>query len=164
MASEISLENRRLLNPAFAGLVLIRAINGFFRETKNGFPYIYSYLILPLVLHPETRERLPQAVVTRLPSWAERNGDITALLPRRVADFAPATREALFLSTTTGLIRLGKAAELTSSVTDKALLNFEKNSVSEEVATCLHKANFVGRWLATSGTSTTVLTVLGVQI
>lgn len=164
MASDISLENRRLLNPAFAGLVLIRAVNGFFRETKSGFPYIYSYLILPLVLHPETRERLPLAIVTRLPSWTERNSEITALLPRRVADLAPATREALFLAATTGLITLGKSAELISAVTDKTLLNFEKNSVSGEVGTCLHKANFVGRWLATSGTSATVLTVLGVQI
>jgi hypothetical protein len=164
MSSEISLENRRLLNPAFAGLVLIRAINGFFREAKIGFPYIYSYLILPLVLHPETRERLPQAIVTRLPSWAERNSELTALLPRRVADLAPATREALFLATTTGLITLGKSAELMSTVTEKVLTGFEKNSSSGEVGACLHKANFVGRWLATSGTSATVLTVLGVQI
>jgi hypothetical protein len=164
MAANISLENRRLLNPAFAGLVLIRAVNGFNRETKSGFPYIYSYLVLPLVLHPETRERLPQAITTRLPSWAERNSEITALLPRRVADLAPATREALFLAATTQLITLGASAEITSAVAEKTLSNFEKNSASTEVEACLNKANFVGRWLATSGTSATVLTVLGVQI
>jgi hypothetical protein len=164
MAIDTSLENRRLLNPAFAGLILIRAVNGFYREAKSGFPYIYSYLVLPLVLHPETRERLPQAIVTRLPSWTERNSEITALLPRRVADLAPATREALFLAATTELITLGKSAEITSAVTEKALSNFEKNSASTEVEACLNKANFVGRWLATSGTSATVLTVLGVQI
>src|SRR5438552_2048142 len=107
MAVEVSLENRRLLNPAFTGLMLVRAAQGFFREAKVGFPYIYSYLILPLVLHPETRERLPQTVITRLPSWAERNDELLALLPRRLANLAPATREAIFLMSTTGLIRLG---------------------------------------------------------
>lgn len=89
---------------------------------------------------------------------------ITALLPRRVADLAPATREALFLAATTELITFSKSAEITSGVAEKALLNFEKNSASTEVGACLNRANFVGRWLATSGTSATVLTVLGVQI
>ncbi|MGX4806899.1 three component ABC system middle component [Bradyrhizobium guangdongense] len=164
MDSDLSLESRRLLNPAFAGLILIRAVIGFHREAKNGFPFIYSYLVLPLVLHPETRERLPQAIVTRLPTWAERNGELTARLPRRVADLAPATREALFLAATTNLIALGRGATISASIPEKTLSAFEKNNPSDEVAACLSKANFVGRWLATSGTVPTVLTVLGVQI
>jgi hypothetical protein len=164
MASDLSLENRRLLNPAFAGLVLIRAVIGFHREAKVGFPYIYSYLVVPLVLHPETRERLPQAIVTRLPTWAERNGELTALLPRRVADLAPATQEALFLAATTNLIAFGQEGKILASLSEKALATFEKQNPSAEVDACLRKANFVGRWLATSGTAPTVLTVLGVKI
>jgi Family of unknown function (DUF6521) len=164
MASDTSLENRRLLNPAFAGLMLIRTAQGYYKEAKIGLPYIFSYLVLPLVLHPETRDRLPQAVVTRLPSWAERNGELTALIPRRVGDFAPATREAIFLAATTGLVTLGDSGEIVSVVNEKPLIDFGKNSASAEVAACLHKAHFVGRWLATSGTSVTVLTVLGVQM
>lgn len=164
MALDISLENRRLLNPAFSGLLIVRAVQGFCREAKSAFPYIYSYLILPFVLHPETRERLPHAVVTRLPSWIERNSEVTTLFPRRVGDLAPATREALFLTATTGLITLEGSTGLTPTTTDRLLLKFEKESSSAEVASCVHKAHFVGRWLASSGTTSTVLTVLGVQI
>lgn len=164
MALDISLENRRLLNPAFSGALIVRAVQGYCREAKSAFPYIYSYLVLPFVLHPETRDRLPQAIVTRLPSWTERNSEVTVLFPRRVAELAPATREAIFLTATTGLITLGRSAELTSAITDRLLVNFETQGASAEVASCVHKAYFVGRWLATSGTSSTVLTVLGVQL
>ena len=164
MTSEISLENRRLLNPAFSGLLIIRAAQGFHREANGALPYIYSYLVLPLVLHTETRDRLPQAIVTRLPTWAERNGDVTTLFPRRVADLAPATREAIFLAATSGLITLGRSAAITSNMGDRLLINFERESASAEVASCIHKALFVGRWPATSGTVSTVLTILGVQI
>ena len=102
--------------------------------------------------------------VTRLPSWTERNGDVTTLLPRRVADFAPATRDAIFLVATAGLANLGALGEVVSTANEKLLIKFEKDSASAEVSACLHKAYFVGRWLATSGTTATVMTVLGVKI
>lgn len=164
MASEISLENRRLLNPAFAGSLLLRASQGFLREAQSGLPYIYAYLVLPLILHPETRERLPQTIVTRLPTWTERNGDLTALIPTRVGDFAATTRAAIFLVTTTNLASLNDAGGIAPIISEKSLANFEKSSVSGEVSACFRKAYFVGRWLATAGTAATVMTVLGVKL
>jgi hypothetical protein len=164
MASEESLEGRRLLNPAFVGALLVRAAQGFQREAQDGLPYIYAYLILPLVLHPETRERLPNAVVTRLPTWAERNGDLAALISRRVGDFATATKEGLFLVASAGLARISEQGRILALIKEKSLLDFEKSSSSEEVSACFHKAHFVGRWLATSGTAATVIAVLGVEI
>ena len=164
MVAEVSLENRRLLNPAFIGGLLVRAAYGFRREAHSDLPHIYAYLILPLVLHAETRERLPNAVVTRLPTWAERNGDLTALIPKRVNELALATRDAIFLITTTGSASLDDRARIVPQLAERTLVNFERSTISPEVAACFHKANFVGRWLATSGTVPTVMTVLGVQL
>jgi hypothetical protein len=164
MASELSLESRRLLNPAFVGGLVVRASQGFQRESKNGLPYIYAYLILPLVMHPETRARLPNAIVTRLPTWAERNGDLTALVSRRVGDLAPATKEGIFLATSTGLAAIDNDGKIVPVLAERSLVDFEKNSVSNEVTACFRKASFVGRWFATSGTVSTVMTVLGVEL
>jgi hypothetical protein len=164
MPLEHSLESRRLLNPAFVGGLLVRASHGFIRETSGGLPYIYAYLVLPLVLHPETRERLPNAVVTRLPTWAERNGDLTPLVSKRAGDLASATRDAIFLITTTGLASLDDSIRIVPQLAERPLVNFERNSTSAEVSACFHKAHFVGRWLATSGTAATVMTVLGVKL
>ncbi len=164
MAVELSLENRRLLNPAFAGGLVIRASHGYRREARIGLPYIYAYLVLPLVLHPETRERLPSAVVTRLPTWAERNGDLPPLITKHAGDLASATRDGIFLVTSTGLAGLDDGGRIVPELSERALLNFENASPSAEVRACFHKAYFVGRWLATSGTAATVMTVLGVKL
>jgi hypothetical protein len=164
MAMQLSIEDRRLLNPAFAGLLVLRASQGFWKECHVGLPFIYAYLVLPLVLHPETRERLPHAIVTKLLSWAERNGDLVSLLPRRVGELAPATREGLFAISTTGLARLGAGGQLEPVLEQKQLVDFEKSSGSSEVSDSMKKANFVGRWFAISGTVPTVLTALGVRL
>jgi hypothetical protein len=159
-----SLEGRRLLNPAFTGIVLLRAAQGYSKESEADFPFIYSYLVLPLVLHPETRERLPQSIVTKLLAWTERNGDLVAQLPRRVTELANATRQGLFAVSTTGLATLGASGQIKPVLSQKTQSAFERLLGSAEVIDCLKKANFVGRWLATAGTAPTVLTALGVRL
>src|SRR4051812_392663 len=107
-----SLEGRRLLNPAFAGILLLRTAQGFIKEAKSDFLFVYLYLVLPLVLHPETRERLPHTIVTKLVTWAERNGDLVAMLPRRVSELTEATREGIFAVSTNGLATLEGAGQI----------------------------------------------------
>ena len=164
MPANQSLENRRLLNPAFSGSLIVRACHGFVRESKMGLPYLYAYLILPLILHPETRERLPITITSRLSAWAERNSDLTPLILRRASELAVTTREALFLISTAELVALDDLGRLSPRIAERRLTNFENETSSEEVSDCLKKAHFVGRWLATAGTVPTVLTVLGVRL
>jgi hypothetical protein len=153
-----------LLNPAFCGCLVLRAAQGYIKESSSGLPFIYAYLILPFVLHPETRERLPHSIVTKLSSWAERNSELVTSFPRRTADLGPATRDGLLLVSTTGMATIGEAGKVESKLTERELSKFEKGAGSTEVAECFKKASFVGRWLATSGTVPTVLTTLGVRI
>lgn len=159
-----TMEERRLLNPAFSGVLIARAVAGYQSESQKGLPFLYSYLILPLVLHSETRNRLPSTVVTRLINWTERNTELTTHFSRRMADLALATKEGLLLITTTGLAHIVDEARIVLVATDKTFANFEKATPSDEVSSCCKKAHFVGRWLASSGTAPTVLTALGVRL
>ena len=128
-------------------------------------PHLYSYLVPPLVLHPETRDRLPTAITTKLIPWAERNGDVLAGFPRRLADLSPATREALFVLATSSLVGLETAGNITPSTGSlKPLQSYEKQAGSIEVVECLRKSYFIGRWLSISGTMATVLSILGVAL
>jgi hypothetical protein len=43
-------EMRNLFNPAFCGLVLFRAMQGYEEEDPNGIPFSLSLLVLPSVL------------------------------------------------------------------------------------------------------------------
>lgn len=163
MAVRSSPEDLRLLNPAFLGIVVARAAQGFQKEINEPLPFIYAFLVPPLVLHSETRERLPSTVLTRLVSWAERNGDLVALFPRRLADVAPSSRRGILLAASLSLIALRKAASLEATVQEKVLVRFGDRVGSGEVRSILAKAAFVGRWLSTSGLPSTVLTTLGVR-
>jgi len=159
-----SLEERRLLNPAFVGTLLMRAAFGHSKGSKRALPYVYSYLVPPLLLHRETRERLPSSVATTLISWAERNGDLLAPLPRRIAELAPSTREALLLMTSHGMANLAESSGVLPAVAEETIVDFEKKTSSTEVSDCLRRAYFVGRWLSVAGTIPTVLTALGVRL
>ena len=159
-----NLEGRRLLNPAFCAAILARAVNGFSKDGGGAFPFLYSYLVLPLVLHPETRERLPTTIATRLITWTERNAGLMTQYPRRMADLAPASRDGLKMGTMTGLIGFNEMGAIVPGSANRSQSDYEKTSGSAEVLQCLKKSTFVGRWLVEAGTVPTVLVALGIRL
>jgi hypothetical protein len=46
-------EIRNVFNPAFCGLVLFRAMQGYEDEDTRGMPFSLSLLVLPLCLHKD---------------------------------------------------------------------------------------------------------------
>jgi hypothetical protein len=133
-------------------------------EAKIGMPFVYSYLVLPLTLHTETRERLPRGVVTRLINWAERNPDIMTSFVRRFVDLRNASRAGLLLLTTSGLATIGAGGSILASDGKGVWASLESDASSADVKACMKKAAFLGRWLAVSGTPSTILTALGVRL
>lgn len=159
-----SVEERRVLNPAFAGALIAQTAIGHETENGEGLPFVYAYLVLPLIMHPETRERIPASVVTRLLNWTERNPDIAVDFFKRLADLRHASREGLLLVTSTGVATVGERGQIKVVSAQKALEGAEKKNASNEVRDCLKRAKFLGRWLATSGAPAAVLTALGVRL
>lgn len=162
MESRESLEYLRLLNPAFSGLLVLRGAAGYAKETEKNFPFIYSYLILPFVLHAETRERIPGTIITKLATWSERNADLVAGFAKRARELAPATRDGIFLLSSAGALTFGDAGALNVQLKESSSSKFLNDVGLAEAGECAKKATFVGRWLATSGTVPTVLSSLGV--
>lgn len=159
-----TLEERRVLNAAFSAALIARASLGFQQEAKVGLPFVYAYLVLPMVLHTETRQRLPGNVVTRLINWAERNPDIMTTFLRRFVELRHVSREGLLLLTTIGSGTFSAGGRIEAPQLAKSLNKAEKSSGSGEVAECLKKSFFLGRWLAVSGEPSIVLTALGVRL
>ena len=55
-----------LLNPAFDGLLLYRAVAGYEQENEGGMPFELAFMVLPFVLHQPTRKRLPAIALAAL--------------------------------------------------------------------------------------------------
>ena len=58
-----------LLNPAFCGRILYTTIRAYNEKSHRAFPFPLVYLVLPLVLHKETRAIISSR--THLHIWAQ---------------------------------------------------------------------------------------------
>lgn len=159
-----SLENRRLLNPAFCGVVISNTAIAYTSVFDRGLPLLYSYLVIPMVFHRETRHRLPASLATKLVTWTERNSDVLTGLAERVQQLASFTSRGVLAATTGGLATLDEDAAIRPSVEEKVLKGYGSKSGSTEIQEILKKSTLLGKWLASAGTPATTFTVLGIRL
>jgi Family of unknown function (DUF6521) len=104
-------EVANLLNPAFVGILLRKAVDGFNGEIKDGMPLELLYLVLPFCLHPATAARLPRSPsATPLHVWLqkEENRDVLLSFAERASALVPFVREALLFSCSRQVISIGE--------------------------------------------------------
>jgi hypothetical protein len=155
-------EERSLLNPSFCSCLLWQASSGYETAAAAPLPLDIAFLVLPIVLHHETRESLPKGVRTSLAVWL----DDYPLSRSRVADRArillPFTKDALMFGGIHGLLSLRDAAIAANPDWRKRIVASLKDS-TDEVRLCAKRAEFVGKWFAAAGSAGTVMAILGVR-
>ena len=88
-------ETRNLFNPAFCGLVLLRGIRAYEVEDSEGMPFSLTLLILPLVLHSETRAIFSASPRTHFIKVVEGHPEMLVGLAHRTRILLPFTLEGL---------------------------------------------------------------------
>jgi Family of unknown function (DUF6521) len=155
-------EFAHLLNPAFLGLLVVRASAGYTMESTFGLPFPLVFLALPIVLHRSTRDRLPRTIATKLTVWLEDLPEVRVGFPERVRALAPYAREGVRFALARDAVRLTGDARLT--VPDGAPARRElRGEATDEVNECLARANFVGRWLTGAGSMSTTFAIWGIR-
>jgi hypothetical protein len=157
-----SLEERNLLNPGFCATLLWHAAQGYASERNMPMAIELSFLVLPFVLHQETREVLPRNITTSLPAWLAEHPIVRARLGERAATLRSFTREALVFGGSHGLLSLGQDG-VRANAPMKKIVNAGLKQTSEEVRECAKRAEFLGRWLEKAGGTETVMALLGVR-
>jgi len=155
-------EERALLAPSFIGLLVWSASIGHAREQQRGIPFLLSFLIAPIVLHQKTRSILPNQLSTSLPVWLDESPLLRSGIAKRATKLIPFTKAALLFGGTHDLFTVTPTEIRSKDHFDKRINQTLKNS-SDEVQHCIKKAEFLGRWLANSGDSATVMTIFGVK-
>lgn len=155
-------EERALLNPSFFSLLVWHAASGHKAEGGVGLPFATSFLVLPLVLHRETRESLPKMVTTSLPVWLDENPLVQARLAERCRMLVPFTKEALMFGGVRGFLTISTDV-VSAAQSWKRKVTAELRTSSVEVRACAKKADFLGRWFARTGSPTTVMALMGVR-
>jgi hypothetical protein len=157
-----TLEERTLLNPAFCSTLLWNAAKGREAAGKSLLSIEEAFVVLPFVLPTSTREALPRAVSTSLPVWVADNPIEQRRIAERAKALLPFTRTALIFGATHGLL-VFEGTRIKPSLYAKKLIGKTLRQASDEVRICVSKAEFVGRWFDKTGSSSTVLGLLGVR-
>ena len=155
-----SLEQARLLNPAFLGTLLWSCARGYASTANANQPYALSFLVAPVVLHKSTRESLPTTTRTSFVAWLAENPRVHVGFAERATALVPLVKEAILFATNGGVLQLQETRVVAAS-RPRAMAKLEREA-SIEVNACIKKAEFVGKWFALSGDYTTVMALWGV--
>lgn len=158
-------EVANLLNPAFIGALLRKAIDGYSGEVKSGMPFELLFLVLPFCLHPATAFRLPRSpTATPLHVWLQReeNRDVLVSFAERASALVPFVREAILFACERGVLVIDENGRLGGGANGlRGITNYR--SIGKEVREGIRLAELVGRWFALAGTTSTVFALMGVR-
>lgn len=157
-----SSEERSLFNPSFCATLLWQSARGYGEGSVGALSFEESFLVLPFVLHHETREQLPQSTATSLAVWLDQHPLARGRIASRARLLVPFTREAITFGGLYGFIRLDGGA-LHAEPRWRRAVNRALAESSDEVRRCANRSTLVGKWFARSGSAATVLALLGVR-
>lgn len=155
---ERSPEERTLLNPALIAAILREAAQGHAEQIKRPMPFVLGFLVVPVVLHPESRSGLPNTLRTAMPAWLGANPRLRATVQERVPAVASLVREGALLGLSAGVLQLDRGG-----LTAGPFRRSEPARRAAELQALLQAARFVGRWVARVDSPATVYALWGVQ-
>lgn len=156
-----SIITAHLLNPAFCGEVIRRTITSFNdNEKEMKFPFILSFLILPIVLHKRTRAKMPLRSSTYFHSWVEDNEHLFIDYAERARQMMPYSKEAISFLMLQNAIVIEDDGSISSSKYKKLT---PKGDNTEEINEIYKKAELLGKWLRLTGNPQTIFMFLKIR-
>ncbi len=156
---ERPVEIRNLFNPAFCGLILMRALCSYEEGDERGMPFSLVLLVLPLCLHKPSREILHAGNRSYFLKLVAAHPELLVGFARRATDLLPYTFEALGFLMQMGLFTVDAPGRL------KTVPDSMRKSVTgtAETVSCQRVARFVGKEFARVGDRSTLYMTMGVR-
>lgn len=152
-------EIRNLFNPAFCGLVLMRALQGYEEENPDGMPFSLSLLILPLCLQKAARQVILENSRTYLLKTVERSPHLLVNFADRAEALLPYAFEAFGLLMERDCFRVSPNGRL------KTVPGRARKSITgtTESISCQRVARTIGREFARIADRVTIYRTFGVR-
>ena len=152
------MKSHSFLIPLFVGEYYIQQLKLITKkQTGRLFPLIY--LVLPLVLHKETRVNINSR--TQFQLWVQRHPQLLIGFPQRAKELVPITNESIEFLLQTGKISIALNGEFEITPNSKTLS--KTKFADDEVSECLKKGEHIAKWFATAGKVETIYIELGVR-
>ena len=155
-----SIETRNLLNPAFCGLIYASIVTGYNLKSRSSIPYYLPYILMPIILHKESRLKIPDTSATKFHSWLQNSEEIKIGLAERAVNLKPFVSEAVMFLHGQGHIK--SDSEFGISVVKQSSINtMLKNSPM--ISDYIKKAKTIGAMCGKNNSALTIMALLGVQ-
>jgi Family of unknown function (DUF6521) len=158
--AELSREERALYNPGFMAVVVSRAVQGYQARYSRPCPVAVATLAAVMALQTFIRRQLPKTTGTGLARWLEENKAIRVMMAQNTTALAAVARLGLLEALQTDVLRCDENGQLhlrprrlTQSITGN----------TEEIRAIQRASHMLGRWLPSTGSLSTVMTLLGVR-
>lgn len=155
-------EIANLLNPAICCTILTSSIVGYKRIDPDGMPFPLMFIVLPLILHKETRDSLPRSITTTFTAWIHREPSVKLTFYERTVSMKPFTREAISFGLLHGWLFLGEDGKMNSIIEDNDIERFLRK-LDRENKECVRKSRIMGKLFAKAGSTNTIFTLLGIR-
>jgi hypothetical protein len=152
-------EIRNLFNPAFCGLILFRALQGYEEEDARGMPFSLSLLVLPLCLHKQSREVIAGSPRSYLLKTTEKSQQVMVGFADRVTHMLPYAFEGFGILMERGCIAITDDGRI-QTVPDKVR---KAISGTDETVSCQRVARIVGREFARIADRVTIYRTFGIR-
>jgi len=157
--NERPFEIRNLFNPAFCGVVLLRALQGFEEEDELGMPFSLALLVLPISLHRDSRNTILKHSRSYFLKTVAENPQMLIGFAERARSLLPYTLEGL------GFVMQHNSFEVTEvgrlQTVDRGIR--KKVDGTKESVDCQRVARIVGKNFARINDRVTIYTTLGVR-
>ena len=152
-------ELRNLFNPAFLGVIMLRAINGFNNECGRAMPFSLCLLIPALALHKDSREIFKKGMRTYFVKIVEDNPKLLVEFPDRLRGLFPYTMDAMGYLLSQGAIVVDEKGHV------KSVSGSLRTSIAgtQETQDCQKVARSLGRKFAQISDRVTIYTTLGIR-
>lgn len=161
-----SSDYRNLFNPAFLMLLICCVCEAYETECirtgnldKVGMPYALIFLAIPMALSKSFNDERPTRAAGSLVNWLRTHPVINIDLSTSAYSFVPAIREGVVFALQAGYVE----------VDEKGLFRVKGEAINLELARKIElsrhieNAKFSGRWLAKSGSASTILEAFGLR-
>lgn len=152
------IEVANLLNPAFCGEILYHTISGYHATSQRNFPYVFSFLTLPIILHSNTREKIPPK--KDMYSWLQENPELKIGFSSRAKSLIPITKEALIFLFNADCLNYDDNGDIYLVKKLKTMKNLNR---SVEIEDCIKKSIILGRKFARSGSLSVTYAMWGIK-
>lgn len=152
-------EIRNLFNPAFCGLILFRALQGYEEENPDGMPFSLALLVLPLCLQKDSRQVIADSPRSYLLKTVENNPQLLVGFADRTTDLLPFALEAFGLLMERGCFVVLQDGRL-KTVPDRVRKSVTGTS---ESVSCQRVARIIGKEFARIADRVTVYTTFGIR-